>query len=804
MKRIFINFITTLKKYKASSILNILGMSVAFASAYILLVQVFYDFNYNKAIKDSDRICRIEMASWYEEGEFNDYLNHQIPQHVIDNMPQIEAGCQTYLNVPDRRTFTINRDNAIEHYDINCSSGTMSTFDVFEFDMIKGSYADMESKQSIIISRSAAERLKLDIGDVLYSGLATNDKYSVSIVGVFKDFSKGTDLSDLEVFSVTKEEDFKDPSEWSYPHYAKIAPGSNLDSLAVQMSDLAYKYSIADADMSTTTEETLKFAKKRTTMRLLPLTETYFDTKVSSPDGRSGNKTTSVTLLCIAILIIAIAFINFINFFFALVPLRIRSVNTRKIFGASKGSLYLSLIVESLGLIIIALIVAGCIVSLCQGTIIASYLSTSIMLGENISVVVLIVVTAFVMGILATIYPAWYVTSFPPAMVIKGSFSSSKSGKALRYSLIGLQFIISMCLIASAVFIKLQHDYMMKYDMGFNKECLLTTSVSNSIAKASSVGAFEDKLKANPQIKDIAWAGGDIVSVSRMGWGRDFKGENINFQCYTVSYNFLQFMGIKVIEGRDFSRSDELSENGVILFNESAKKKFNMTLEDKVWGHRAESEIVGFCEDFNFKPLQYDIAPFAFYVFGANPWRANRHCYIRTTAGADYSSVIKYIEKSIAEMDPSMMKEHIKVDFFDKELGKQYEQEYKLTILITLFSVISIIIALMGVFGLVLFETQYRRKEIGARRVLGATVGEILSIFNKRFAIIVGICFIIACPICYLIIDKWLSSYSYHIPIYWWVFALTLVIVMIITITTVTLRSLHAASENPVNSLKTE
>ena len=263
-------------------------------------------------------------------------------------------------------------------------------------------------------------------------------------------------------------------------------------------------------------------------------------------------------------------------------------------------------------------------------------------------------------------------------------------------------------------------------------------------------------------------------------------------------------MGIKISGGRNFTRADELKENGTFIFNEKARKEFELTLEDKVNGHRKATDIAGFCEDFNFKPLQYATEPFAFYVFGAHPWQMPRHVYIRTTAGADIESLSRYIIDTILEFDPQMVREKIRVQDFKEELGIEYEKEKKLTLLITLFTFLSIIISLMGVFGLVLFETQYRRKEIGLRRVHGASVNEILMMFNSKFIKIVTICFIIAVPVSWYAVNTWLSGFAYRVPLYWWVFAIAFVIVLAVTVSIVTLKSLRAAYENPSNSIRTE
>ena len=392
----------------------------------------------------------------------------------------------------------------------------------------------------------------------------------------------------------------------------------------------------------------------------------------------------------------------------------------------------------------------------------------------------------------------------PPAFVIKGSFGNSASGRRLRYVLLGFQFVISIALITCSIFIKVQHSYMMSYDMGFDKSHLLTTNIPTSINKEySSRETFEGMLKENPMIADVTFGDGNIVQQSRMGWGRGFKGEQVNFQCYPVSYDFLRFMGIEITEGRDFMADDERTE-GTFIFNEAARKEFDIQLGDKMHGHRGEAPIVGFCEDFKFRPLQYGVSPFAFYVFGANGWRGYKHLYVRTTPQADIAAVKKHVADCIVKMDTSAKAEDIIIDSFDKELGAQYDKEQELTKLITIFSLLSIVISLLGVFGLVYFETQYRRREIALRRVHGAQISEILRMFVVQYAKMVLVAFVVALPISILIMMRWLQTFAYHTPLHWWVFLIALAIVLAVTSLIVLARSWRAAKEDPVNALYKE
>ncbi len=524
-----------------------------------------------------------------------------------------------------------------------------------------------------------------------------------------------------------------------------------------------------------------------------------------SESGAKGNKATSLTLLAIAILVIAIAFINFINFFMAMVPQRLRGVNTHRVYGCSLLKMRLNILLESFGLVLIGLVVALLLLLLLRTSSIGDFVSASIRLSDNVGLALLLAGASLLVALAVGVYPAYYITSFPLAMASKGSFMSSKAGQHLRKVLVGVQFFISISLIICSLFVKLQHDYMMRYDMGFNKSHLLCGSVPWRVVNSfEDREAFAAELNKNPQIVDVAYANGPLVAQGRMGWGRRYKEDNISFQCYPVSYNFLDFLGIEIEEGTDFSKADEMDTSGVFIFNRCAQQEFGLSLEDKLQGHNGNTRIAGFCKDFNYRPLQYKNMPFAFYVFGPKSWKSLNQLYVRIAEHADIPQVISYIKDVVVKFSPNTDPNELNFDFFDKELGRNYSKEHKLTNLIALFSLVSIIISLMGVFGLVLFETQYRRKEIGIRRVHGSSIHAILVMFNTKFVRIVLICFVLAVPVSIFIMNRWLNGFAYRMPLYWWVFVMALLVVLLITVATVTVRSWRTAAGNPVEAIKSE
>ncbi|MGN1211748.1 MAG: FtsX-like permease family protein [Candidatus Cryptobacteroides sp.] len=785
----------------AASLLNILGMAMAFAALYIIMVQVNYDLGYNKKIKDSDRIYVVTMPDWYTPGNWMPWMSRPLCEAAIANVPCVECGGTDVLG-RDMSRFSREEDGNGELY-LNFGKVSLGALQVFNFETVEGSIGDLAPWKDLIISDTKAEELGLHAGDVLYSRGNDGTVYQYNVKAIFRHFPSNSDLSDADCITNIGDESIEVFSEWSYPYFIKLHSKEDKELFEQQAFDYMLKtfINMADSQGEEISEEDLDEIKARLKIKLFPFEDMYFEKTLSSP-GKSGSKTTTYTLLAIAILVIVIAFINFINFFFALVPVRLRSVNTKKILGASRGRLVTGIVCESVVMIIIALALAAGVIKLFCGSTLASLIPCSALFSKNVGVTVFTALGGIILAVVSSLYPALYITSFSPAFALKGSFGTASKGKAFRIGLIGFQFTVSIVLIICASFVTMQRQYMLHHDMGFDRSQLLQVYTSSKIANMRKTAT--SVLKSNPEIKDVTFANGDIVSNNRMGWGRQFKGEQINFMCYPVQWNFLDFMGIDIVEGRDFTESDEMCENGIFIFNEAARDKFGLTLEDKMQGHQGETDIAGICRNFNYRSLSDGVEPFALYIFGKNSWKLLNTLYVRTQPGADIPVLIDWIKTKLNELDPSITKNEFDVSFFDSKLDSEYERERKTSTIILLFTALAIMISLMGVFGLVMFEAEYRRKEIGIRRVNGATVGGILRMFNAKFVKIVLACFVIAAPIAWFITENYLKSFAYRMQMHWWVFVLALLAVLLVTVTVVTLRSLSAALSDPVKSIKTE
>ena len=795
-------FFKNLGRYKVSSTLNILGLGIAFAVAYIILVQVNFDLTYNRCFKDAERVYRLEVSSIIlgNRDKWIPHTSHKIGEAIGEDNDNVESYGHLYALVAwEDKWYIPCKDKEDEEVKIKISAGSEFLPKTMGFELIAGS-CDELPPESVLISESLARKYGLKVGDVV-----KKDNALFTIKGIHKDFPTNSSLNGCDMFvKVSNEGD-----SWEHIYYYKLISKEQEDAFlisAAQKLEGFIPFFTGDNNWkkpeANDLDGWLDVAKKA--FRITPLYGVYFAKDMDGIPFPSTNPVTTYTLLSIAVLILAIAFINFVNFFMAMVPRRIRRVNTEKVFGCSTRRLRMGFVLEAVGLVALGLLLAAFVIFMIAPEL-TNMVSTSVALEDNPKILLVIILTGLLLAVVSSIYPAYYITSVPPAFALKGSFGNTASGRRLRYVLLTIQFVISIALITCSMFIRMQYSYMRNFDMGFNKEQLLAADISKA-GKAhwdyNLRQQFAGELKSNPMIADVTFAASPFMGEMRQTLNLHREdGEEIPTQSYHVAHNFMEFMGIGVKEGRKFRAEDEQQSEIQFLFNETARKRYGLSLNEKfVYGMKGV--VIGFCDDFRFRSLQLEVLPFAFSVKKHEGYLSQ--LYVRTTPNADIDAVKAHIYDCIKKMGSTVTSDDITIEFFDKELDRQYEKEKELNSLITIFALISICISLMGVFGLVFFETQYRRREIALRRVHGAQISEILRMFVMQYARMVGVAFLFAVPVSYLIMSRWLEGYAYHIPLYWWVFALALAIVLAVTSVIVLARSWKAARENPVNALYKE
>lgn len=773
----FREFLIVLKRNKLSFILNIIGLSVAFTVLTVIAFQVYYEFSFDRSYKDFDRIHRLEHYD-ATNTKYSSNICTPITEAIGQSIPGIETYC-AYINYGWKAILNIvdPQGNKIE-YEVPFNRTTPGFFDVFSPEIIAGDPKTcLEGNYSIGISESYAKRF---FGNQPALGKTLNyGNTPLTITLIYKDFPKNSTIQN-GILQRLEEQPW---SDWSYQLYCKIAKGTSSTETSAK---------VAAMDMPGIDKKDLTSFKERVKFGFIPMKDLYFKSK--APETEKGNLSTTLSLAAIAVLIIVIAYINFINFTTALAPGRIKRINTQKVMGATPWYLRKTIIFESFSLSLLAFLLSLIGTMLFKSSPASDFFSADLALKTNLPILVVIGGIALAFGILAGIYPALYMTAFQPALVLKGTFALTPKGIHLRNTLLLLQFITTIILITVAIFIKLQHNYMLQKNLGFDKENIVYMPLDNGIRQ--QLNAFTNELTAKPEITDYTMTC-FLPGKLKMTWNRDFCGKRIAFFAWPVAHNFLRFFNIKMTEGTDFFAHNEKGANKII-FNKKFLEKFNIKdiIGKEITCSQNKGRVVGIAENINFNSVKEEIEPMAF-VCGDDQW--DNYILVKTT-GTNLSETIHYIRNTYRQFSTS----NGEIGFLDETMNRLYQREEKLAKLITLFSTVTILISLMGIYGLILFNARFKMKEIGIRKVNGATNAEMILFLNKGFLKLMLTAFFISLPIAWYIVHQWLAAFPYRTTISWWVFLIAGIAILLITTITVSYQTWKAATINPVNTLKNE
>ena len=813
MKIAFRNFLTTLKRYKTASMLNIVGLTLAFMALYILISQVIYDVSYNRSIKEYEQIY---LPTDLFRGERSTGYNRFVMEYLIDHCPEVETGGTVMTlaksNEDEQHIWVQRAGHQLERFTGVVYPVSMSFLDTFSYKAVEGDLQQMERPNTVIISRSEAKRLGIGVGDLIFvPDIGTNftkfyaDKgkkddapeVQMEVVGIFEDFAvnsvpaKYKILRNIGVFA-TIGRDIMGANMFAY--FLKLRPNASMENLksvyrkAVEENNKLSEWPAPEEELN----EMLDAYSNA--LDLLPISELYYTDISQSSWFEHGSRTTMKILLVVVALVVIMAFINFINFFFALIPVRMRTVNVSKVFGASVGELRWSFLFEAIGLVLCAILLALYFGLVLSDFSLSGYISCSLNPVHNLLAVAIILAIGVAMAVAVALYPAWYITSFSPSLAAKGRFAGSVKGRKIRLGLICMQFVISMALIIVTLFVGLQYRYMVNYDLGFDTENLVSFKISNNVRKHKDV--FIQRLEQHSGISrvgstDVSFFVGFTYWVpTELRATTDAMTEGkINHRGFSIG--MFEILGAKLIEGEWLEKPN--SYNDVVIDRRLAEK-FNLKIGDPC----VLGRVKGVIENIGINNVGEPQLPSAFFLSDKD----SRYYYARLHPSADVGEVVKYINAVAHELDPNT--EFVQVDDFSSVVAHEYEKTKRTMVIVGAFALVAIVISLMGVFGIVLFETQHRRREIAIRKVFGSTTSGLLWLLNSRYAKIVCTCFVVAVPVAWWVVNRWLQQFTNRIPIYWWVFAVAFILVMGITIGLVTLRSWRAANENPADVVKSE
>ena len=785
------------RRYRLATLLNLLGLGVAVATFYLFMTQVIYNRTYNHNIHNYEHMYRLEIY-----GNFGDVWGANVCRPfvtILKDIPQIKN--VTYISPYVNETDVKVGNRTITVPSINMGKPGI---EFFTGKLLSGSSKTCGEGYNVIVNRSTAEKMfgtANAAGKTFEGENGDGSKTTVTVVGVSEDMPDNCTLPN-GVYICENESVMNDWSEWSFNVYMLLDDGANPKKVerAIKLAFMKVNGVSEKDEKRFDKEVNMKF-------RISPMDDIYFS-GVGKQD--KGNRNLVGVLTVASVFVLFIAMLNLLNFSLSEIPMRMRGINTRRVMGASIGSLRLKMIMENVMFAFVALLIGIVLVIAFQRSETCMKLvSGDIHFASHMVLAAVMAVSALVVGALSAVVPAFYSTSFTPAMVLKGSFGLSPRGRRLRMAIMAVQFCLAFALTIYIGVMSSQSSYIFNSDYGFNKNEVFYTWLSEEAqAKKDAVRA---ELKKLPFVESVGFAQNAIgTSDGYMGWGRGDGDHHMVLQVLPCDYEYLRTMQLKIVEGRDFRESD--MKTGAYVLNKAAMAQYKwLVVGDSIgrqsnWGSQSNYNIVGVCNNFKLKSMRCDNSnvAVAFVIFGPDMAEWGDRCgqvFVRVAKNQDKIEAKRRIAEVLNRLDGSQKYE---MWFLDDDLQQTYVEEFRFISQVKLFAIICIIITIIGVFSLTMFETEYRRKEIAIRKVMGSSIGSVVRLFAMRYALPLVVAFVVAAPVGWWLSNSWLQSFAEHTPIHWWLFPMSFVLVSAVVITTVIIQSWRVATANPVESIKTE
>jgi putative ABC transport system permease protein len=778
---------------KLHSILNITGLAVGISSFILILLYVNHELSFDRFNKNFNNIYKLTLGnSFHTMAPFAVALRDKLPE--IEKITRIDfdmGGGKSPL-------LRVKKGNGTETFQVNDIIYADSTFfDIFSFSFIRGdTRRSLSEPNSIVLTASTAYKIFGNddpVGKMIeFTGTNENPRLNYTVTAIIKDppVSSSIKFNGIVSFSTLKlikpggvdvDEDY---GNWTYDTYILKKNSSPADQLTKKTNDLWLKDILTRSDIKPDSESAKEYISG-----FVPLKEVSFF---------KNNKARFIYLiLSVGIFIIILALINFVNLSVAKASARAKEIAVKRVHGSSRYDLIKQFIGETLVLTfsasLIALVIVYFLLPLFNEI---TGIPFSFKILQNPIWVVFLISGSVITGVLAGIYPALYLSSYKPVSIFKNEKTGSRN-KSVVQILIVFQFIISIVLIISTIIISRQVRFMRTADVGFDNEHIIKCQLTKNIRNKYEV--FKQGLLENPDIINVATSSDNgLAEEFHMSLTEEINGVEKSYYAMAVDPDFIKTIGLKIIEGRDFSWDYESDKRRAVILNETAVKYFelNPALGFELDIYNSKAHVIGVVKDYHNESFQKKINPLVlWYVPG---WNSNLSVRI---SGNNIQETIQYIKKRWNELSPDIPFEF---QFLNEKYDALYRDEDKFNLLIGYFSLIAIIIACLGLFGLISFSTERRNKEIGIRKINGAGISGILVMLNRDFVIRVTIAYIIAVPVAWYFMDKWLESFAYKTQIYWWIFALAGIIALGTVLLTVSWQSWRAATRNPVRALRYE
>ena len=776
------NFIAILRRYSVAMVMNFVGLVLALTAFMVLMLQVGYQMDFDKEHPTSGRIYRVDKVGAADDDIFKNIIPRGYADDIIRSSPHIVAGSidcpfigETVFNAildDDRPAFVFKSKANVIYPDF---------FKVFGTEFIEGSAEALNDLSQIAIPESLAKKLygnESAIGHIMTHnegyqfGEGRTKEFSVG--AVYKDFPENSQIGNhiyLHVGSLHE-------GNYGGANFACWVLLDSSDNKELVEQNFNDNYNYTDSEWLTDIE-------------LTPIEEIYFEDE-GSTIWKTGSRKQAWMLICISILVMLIGGINYATFFTSLAPMRVKAVNTRKVLGSSIGKLRGELILEAVLFCFAAFSIALAVISPVSRWLMSQGISD--MAFDFTSQFSLILITgsiSIVIGLVAGLYPSFYVTSLPTAFALQGNFAFSIAGRRFRTVMITLQFAITFALMIFALTVYRQNEYMTGYDTGFQKDRIAVVQISAEQYQFKSEW-LQERLCSLPEVEDVAFAlEGMGFSDSYSTFTLELGGEQV--RCFSIycSHNFLDVMGIPVIDGRNFLVSDV----GNAIMNQTLKD-----LGGKIEITEGMGSVIGQTGNVRVNSLRNETAPIC-YIYVPKDFATLGYTYIRLQEGYDKTDVTEKISAILYEMDPSYLFE---VEFYDEVMERVYESEIKQGKIISIFSLLAAALSLIGVFGQVLIDVQYRRRDLAVKKVYGAETPRLVLDGLKRYMVIGTISYIIAVPTAYYAVNRWLESFVEHNGMSAWTFILTFVVIMTLTIAVAGFQYWSGANADPAGALKKE
>jgi len=788
-------------KQKIYSVINILGLALGLTVCILVGLYIYQEFNYDNYHENGDRLYRVSMKT----------ISPTVTRHTAEtpalvapnlkgNFPEIEKISRIYFSGKDLITF----DNK-KFYEKDIVFADEDFFNMFSYKTILGNTSDfLKKKDTIILTRDIAEKYfgnENPLGKIF----TYNNKVNLEITGVIENIPVNSHFT----FDMVT----------TYETIKELPAGNYLEQWGATFGSYTYIMLYSDIDLKQFSSKVGPFLTEK--MESSPLVKRSIDLQpVSSiniysdiSDEINPNSSISYIMMLgsISLFILILACINFINLTTARAVKRAREIGVRKVFGAYKLQLIKQFLGESILITFIALGFAFVFVELFEPSF-SQLIGSELIYNcfNNIFILSAIIGTSLIVGVIAGLYPSFVLTHFQPVQVIKGMNTKGKSGSTfLRKGLVLFQFSISIILIIFTILINQQIRFMRSYDMGFDKDQVIIVRTPERMSRNSET-IIKEIIEIQGVINSTASLGAPIMDS---GFGTNLtpdmnhEEEDFMISVKMIDNEFLDFYDINLLEGKRLSDLKGADFSAVTMINEATVKKLGFKNNEEALGHaytiglsdgikRFKPEIIGVVKDFHFNSLHEEVSPLLFmnwpFLFQEISIRINPNKMHETIQG---------IKKVWEKFYPTHPFDYI---FLDEKVDKLYKSEETSFRVISTFSILAIIIACLGLLGLTFYTTEQRRKEIGIRKILGASIPNIIKFISSGFLKLVLIANLIAWPVSYLMINKWLESFPYKVGINFFVFLAAGSITLLISLITIGYTVLKSAANNPIKSIRYE